>query len=161
MKAIVKKILAWLLLFTIGFLSTYCLFSCRTMKKDITRADSSSKRTSETGESYWRETIRDIVAFPVNSYRPGVPKFIPGKDSVNNNTTTNNYIYKTREIVREGGEKQTANTEAKQADVVVKDIEKAPPDWMPWVIVGCFALLMLVILWVLSRILNRLPKIPN
>lgn len=154
MRKVFVTIIIWFLLLMIIFLSTAGLFSCRTLKKDITRADSSSVRESRSIEEVWREITRELSAKPVTNDQDSVKE-----DTVRVIEGPTKYIYNYKETIREAGKKEAEGREEKKADITEKSVEKSWPDWVPWAALGIVALIGLVVLVAFMIFINRLlPK---
>lgn len=136
-------------------LSLLCLCSCRAVLKDRSSADSTAVRNSNSNEKFTREIIREylpgrsdtIYQHSVSTVE--VPRII---------TVPGATLY--RETVRESGERQQSDQEAKTVSVEEKKVEKEPLPWWVFVAIGVGGMFMLLMVGAVLYLIVKIRNIP-
>ena len=132
-----KKITTSIFLSALIFLSAQGIYSCKVIERMAMQQDSSATRSEENTEKWNREVIREYLpgeTDTVHSYHQVDPKIIqlPGTKT----------IY--RETIRDQGEKTSNLSEEIKTLLKEKTVSKEPDSWVPKVIIGIAAMVLLV-----------------
>lgn len=146
-----KKTIIYILLSALVFLSAQGLFSCRVIEKMSMHADSSATRSEQSTEKWNREVIREYLPGETDTdtihsfHEVKVPQYItiPGKSTI------------IRETIRDQGEKTSNLAEEIKTMLSQQNVSKEPAGWIPWVILGIAALVLLTFFLTVVHVLKK------